>query len=100
MQKIQLGNTRFPLGTLLFTRGVNDRAAEDEAFMGFVSNSLNRHSQADWGDVCNEDKKLNDQALNEGSRLLSAYEKQGLPKLWIITEWDRSATTVLFPDEY
>jgi len=95
-----LTSSKFPLGVMLFTRGVNDRAAEDEAFAAFVIESLNRHGQEDWGDICEEDRKENELSLKEGYLLLSAYEKDGLPKIWNSTEADRSATTVLFPDEY
>jgi len=69
-------------------------------FAQFVNQSLRRHIYGDWGDVCDEDKQENELSLKEGYRLLSAYETQGLPKIWIITEADRSATTVLFPEEY
>ena len=60
------------------------------------------HARGDWGEaLCAQDTLANDQALRHGERLLSAYF---LPltgqKLWIITEWDRSATTLLLPDEY
>lgn len=60
---------------------------------------LARHHQGDWGMVCAEDKKANNRALVEGTRLLSAYEVDG-QKIWIITEADRSVTTVLLPEEY
>ena len=93
--------SKFSLGQLLMTRGINDQVAEDEAFAKFVMNNLNRHANGDWGDdLCPEDKAENELSLNEGYRLLSAYETEGLPKIWIITEADRSATTILFPDEY
>ena len=91
-------NSRFPLGQLVVTRGVNDRIANDAGFARFVVKSLKRHAGGDWGDLAGEDKKENE--LKEGFRLLSAYEEKGLPKIWIITEADRSMTTVLFPDEY
>ena len=91
---------RVPLGQLVMTRGVNDTVADDTQFAKFVTESLGRHAKGDWGDLCQEDKKENDFSLREGFRLLSAYEREGLPKIWIITEADRSATTVLFPDEY
>ena len=54
------------------------------------------------GDLEPEDKELNDEALLNGDRLVSAYEypKHEDWKIWIITEWDRSATTILFPHEY
>jgi len=88
------------LGRLLMTRGVNDLVAEDEFFAKFVMGSLTRHRRGDWGDLIDEDKQENELSLKAGYRLLSAYEVKGLPKIWIITEADRSATTILFPDEY
>ena len=90
----------FNLGRLVMTRGVNDQVAEDEAFAKFVMSSLTRHRRGDWGDLSDEDKQENQFSLEKGFRLLSAYEAEGLPKIWIITEADRSATTILFPDEY
>ena len=92
--------TRFSFGQLVFTRGVNDRVADDVQFAKFVTESLGRHAKGDWGDLGQEDKQENEFSLKEGFRLLSAYERNGLPKIWIITEADRSATTILFPDEY
>ena len=65
-----------------------------------VVQSLARHGAGDWGEVCEADKKLNDEALNEGTRLLSAYTDRNGIKFWIITEADRSATTVLLPEDY
>jgi len=93
-------DTRIPLGQLLMTRGVNDRAADDTEFAKFVTESLKRHAKGDWGDMGQEDKQENELSLKKGFRLLSAYERDGLPKIWIITEADRSVTTILFPDEY
>ncbi len=90
----------FNLGQLVMTRGVNDQVAEDEAFAKFVTSSLARHLRGDWGNLTDEDKLENELSLKEGYRLLSAYESGELPKIWIITERDRSATTILFPDEY
>jgi hypothetical protein len=80
-------------------------ARENLNFAKFVQESLNRHVKGDWGDVDDEDKQTNDQALKQGTRLLSAYSddrfpKNGVATIWIITEADRSATTILFPDEY
>jgi len=88
------------LGRLVMTRGVNDLVAEDEAFAKFVMDSLTRHRMGDWGKLTDEDKQENELSIKAGYRLLSAYEAKGLPKIWIITEADRSATTILFPDEY
>lgn len=53
----------------------------------------------DWGNLCEEDRLANERALREGERLLSAYETAGGVTFWIITERDRSATTVLLPED-
>ena len=98
-------NPAFSVGQLVATRGVFDLAYEDTAFAQFVQKCLARHVKGDWGDVDSEDKQANDQALKQGDRLLSAYKddrfpRHGVSTIWIITEADRSATTILFPDEY
>ncbi len=61
---------------------------------------LIRYANGDWGDVCKEDWKSNDEALKNGERLLSEYKLPDGRRIWIITEWDRSATTLLFPEDY
>jgi len=90
---------RFSLGQVVATPGalealsqVNQQPAE----------FLNRHAQGDWGDVCVEDREANDQALIDGSRLLSAYHTSLGEKLWVITEaaddsGNRAATMILLP---
>ena len=98
-------NSVFSTGQIVATRRVYDLSYENPDFARFIQKSLNRHVKGDWGDVDEEDKQTNDQALKEGSRLLSAYNdnrflKNGVATLWIITEADRSSTTILFPDEY
>ena len=60
---------------------------------------LRRHVRGDWGDVPPEDGLANERAVKEGSRILSSYEVAGR-KVWLITEADRSVTTLLFPSEY
>ncbi|GAI75780.1 unnamed protein product [marine sediment metagenome] len=97
---LTVSSSKFSLGQLVMTRGVNDRVADDARFSKFVIGSLGRHAKGDWGDLGQEDKQENELSLKKGFRLLSAYEHPTLPKIWIITEADRSATTVLFPDEY
>lgn len=89
---------KFPLGQLVSTRGVFDWA-EEQGMQSAIMNCVARHVSGDWGDVCVEDWASNDDAVKHGGRLLSAYTLAGT-KIWIITEWDRSVTTVLFPDEY
>lgn len=61
---------------------------------------LIRHMRGDWGNVCPEDREANNEALKNGSRVLSAYWVSDERKIWIITEADRSATTILYPEEY
>lgn len=61
---------------------------------------LDRHARGDWGQVCGEDAEANDNALLDEGRLLSAYCTSLGVRLWVITEADRSATTVLRPEEY
>ena len=98
-------NAVFNTGQIVATRGVYDLACQNTDFAQFIQKSLNRHVKGDWGDVDDEDKLTNDQALKQGTRLLSAYNddrfpKNGMATIWIITEADRSASTILFPDEY
>ena len=92
--------SKFPLGRLLLTGAVNDLVLNNSHFAGFLLSSLNRHAQGDWGDMSPGDKAENEFSLDKYLRILSAYEHPILPKIWIITEADRSTTTVLLPDEY
>lgn len=94
---------KFELGRTMATRGVREEMERNFSFGSFVMRSLVRHATGDWGDLDPEDAKLNDAALTSGEdRIFSVYKRDGIPdgKIWIITERDRSATTVLFPSEY
>lgn len=93
------------VGSLLMTRGVNDKVADSRPFADFVLRALSRFHNGDWGDVCKEDWQANQDSLNDGSRIIGAYEQKGMPKIWIIAEAEnndgiREAVTVLFPEEY
>lgn len=96
----------FELGQLVATAGVAEAMSSCEEFRQFVWSSLNRYIQGDWGDLEEPDKELNDESVEDEGRILAAYNAPAdLPlnyveKIWIITEWDRSVTTILFPDEY
>lgn len=61
---------------------------------------LNRHSSGDWGEVCEDDKQANEDALLHGDRIMSAYRTAKGVKIWVITEADRSSTCILLPEEY
>jgi hypothetical protein len=73
---------------------------EDEVPLTEVVTALERHLAGDWGEVDEEDRAENDLSLREGFRLLSAYRTRHGVKFWVITEADRSLTTVLLPSEY
>lgn len=91
----KFSSTRFPLGRLVATRRVTEDVPADE-MLTFVY----RHARGDWGDVPPEDARANEDALKIDARILSAYESRAGERVWIITEADRSSTTVLFRDEY
>lgn len=94
--------TKFRLGQIVITKGLAERMNEDTDFYLFIWVSLTRHANGDWGDICDEDKAVNEEALKDGNRLVSKYLRKDHPndKILIITEADRSVTTVLFPSEY
>ena len=91
---------KFYLGQVVTTSGVWMKIEHDTDFAEYVGECFGRYTQCDWGQMCDEDKELNDEAVKTDGRIFASYEKDGLPKRWIITEWDRSVTTILFPDEY
>lgn len=88
------------LGKTVMTSRVNKKIAESEKFAREIKICMEKYITCDWGDLCNEDKEMNDNALRNGNdRILAAYDtSEG--KVYIITEHDRSATTILFADEY
>lgn len=87
----------FPLGTIAATPGAMALLQSDIELAAML---ITRHQHGDWGDVDSEDWGTNNRALKMGSRILSAYTLLGAGSLWIITERDRSTTTLLLPSEY
>lgn len=88
---------------LFITAGVSELLESDENFAKEVCKCLGRHLTGDWGDTCEEDVELNNQAVVSGHRIISSYNIN--PKIWIITDaadddGHRAATTILYPDEY
>jgi hypothetical protein len=87
-------SVRFQLGQIVATsNAVATLTAAD------IAEGLQRHARGDWGNVCPSDAELNNEALKQGDRLLSSYG-EGSNRFWIITESDRSVTTVLLPEDY
>ena len=86
--------TKFPLGKIVMTANASGRL---DAVA--VNEALRRHASGDWGDLCPDDAEQNEFGLKHGERLFSVYGV-GENRFWIITERDRSVTTVLMPEDY
>ena len=90
-----MAKARFRLGRLVSTPGALEHVSHGE-----MLRAVAHHTTGDWGTVCSEDAEANETALHERARLLSAYTTEDGVRFWIITEADRSVTTVLLPEEY
>jgi len=88
-------SAKFPFGQIVATPNAVAHVPQSE-----ILTALSRHLRGDWGTLDAEDMQANDQALAQGGRLLSAYLSTPGVKFWIITEADRSVTTVLLPEDY
>lgn len=88
----------FALGRVVFTPGVID--PDNGVGTWDIASALIAHKNGDWGEVSDEDKQANDHDLTHGGRLLSSYRSASGTTFWVLTEADRSATTVLLPSEY
>lgn len=86
---------RFQSGKLCATQGVMKNISQQK-----IARLVNRHIRGDWGDTCMADQKANEQAIRNGDRILSWYQISGKIRVLIITEADRSATTIMLADEY
>lgn len=84
----------FPLGEVVITTNAFNTLSPEA-----INEALRRHASGDWGDLCPEDVEQNRQALEHGSRLFSSYG-ESTERFWIITESDRSVTTILLPQDY
>lgn len=92
-----MNKTLFSSGTIEATRGAMDALTEANQE---PTPFLRRHLAGDWGDVDADDARENDGSVTKALRILSAYKLKSGARIWIITEADRSATTILLPDEY
>ena len=88
-------SVRFSLGRIVATPAALAQLTSEE-----ITLALLRHHSGDWGDLDSEDKTANDRALVNHTRILSAYRAANGTRFWIITEADRSATTLLLPEDY
>jgi hypothetical protein len=87
----------FSLGQIFITIGAREALDESNQTANEI---LAEHQRGDWGLVCEDDREENELSVREGFRILSAYRTARDEKLWVITEVDRSSTTVLLPSEY
>jgi hypothetical protein len=86
---------KFQIGRMVATPNALFQLTQDDILHG-----LERHITGDWGDMCEDDHKENELSLQNGCRLLSVYRAKNGVRFWIITEANRSATTVLLPEDY
>lgn len=91
---------KFSIGQIVITKGINAKISESIGFSKFILESIAKYRNCDWGNLNKEDWKMNDSAVeNNDDRIFARYNnKEG--DIYIITEWDRSVTTILFPSEY
>ncbi len=85
----------FALGQIVITRNAHEILTSRDA-----NEALIRHLEGDWGQVCESDRQLNDSAVQQGGRIMSEYRSGSGVRFWIITEHDRSVTTILLPSDY
>ena len=99
MKDVSLTKLLFDVGMVVCTNGVDNFIKEDEDRVASISKCLYRHMSGDWGDIHKDDIGLNEESIEDGTRIVSVYSVDDT-KIWIITEADRSSTTILFPEEY
>lgn len=87
--------SKFSLGRLVMTSNVQATVSDETILV-----ALKRHAVGDWGELCDEDRQANECALINGDRLVSVYHSEAQVKFYVITEWDRSLTTALLPEDY
>jgi len=90
-----ISSAKFQLGIISSTPGVIRSVNSEDAY-----ECLCRHESGDWGDIGEEERFENDMALVADDRILSVYRDRNGVEFWIVTEWDRFATTVVLPSEY
>ncbi len=94
LAQLVIAEPKFPLGKIVITAN-----AQGKLDPSAVQHGLERHAIGDWGTLCDADRQENELSLEQGFRLMSVYG-EGSGRFWIITEADRSVTTVLLPEDY
>ena len=107
---VEGGSAKFPLGSVVATTNFIHKAKKlGEDPDALIKTALSKHVLGDWGECCATDSRENDRALKSGEemtgeptsrRLHSVYRTKSGQKFWVITEWDRSVTTILLPEDY
>ena len=96
-----MGTFLFEAGEIYMTNNVNEKCRKDLKFNQFCLQSFGRHLKGDWGDADDETQVQNDNSIKDGDGvILSMFNYKDDTMLWILTESDRSETTLLFPEEY
>jgi hypothetical protein len=95
MSATAVSAAKFQLGQIVATPNALNHLTQDDIRSGII-----RHQSGDWGDLGEDDRKENDLSLERGTRLLSVYHASNGVTFWIITEADKSSTTVLLPEDY
>lgn len=95
LRQLKRKASKFPLGELVITANAAHTIEPAKTLACLI-----RHSFGDWGDLCDVDREGNEHGLKHGGRLFSSYKLEDEQKLWIITEWNREATTALLPEDY
>ena len=85
----------FRLGRIIATPNARESITQDDILLG-----IQRHQAGDWGDLTDDNRATNDRALAQGGRIVSAYNAINGTRFWLITEADRSVTTILLPEDY
>lgn len=91
-----IAESKFPLGQLAVTAAANETLTAHD-----IQTAVNQHASGQWGDLDEFDRKANERALTHGGRLVSVYKSEtGTGRFYVITEADRSVTTILLPSDY
>lgn len=90
-----LSGPKFPPGRIVITANAAQHLTNVD-----IATALRRHLRGDWGELTDDDKQANERSLLGDCRLLSAYQTEAGVRFWVITEWDRSVTTLLLPEDY